>query len=274
MRKLIAIAVLAACVAAAAVGGAFLLSRSASLTLAGAVALPVGDRPGTVRVFLGIENAGAPDRLLSASSGEAASASFAGRAVRDSYPIPAGGKPSLSSDGVYIELTGIDGDLSGGRLIPVSLEFETAGTATTRARIDDGTDPHAGHMADSGEAVEEKLSKEELEEQVAASMAGLEPPTVELDISAGAEGAWDVAVRTGNFTFDPDTEDMAHAAGHGHAHLYLEGIKVGRMYSRTAEIGALPPGRYTVTVTLNSNTHVAYRDRDGPVAAEAAITAE
>ncbi len=249
------ISVVAMCSFAGVAATAFLLNRPAPASIAGAEAVPVAGRPGVAHVFLRIDNGAEPDRLLSAASPEAESISFAGRrSGRDSYAIPANSSPSLSADGLYLVATGVEGPLDEGRLIPISLEFERAGTAATRARVGPPTDPHAAHRAAGGSGV-----------------GGSNPPRLGLEVSPGAEGSWTVTVRTENFTFDQSTENPVHVPGHGHAHLYLDGLKLRRMYSGTASIGALPPGRHTIEVTLNTNTHSPFMNGGEPVVAHKVV---
>ena len=45
--------------------------------------------------------------------------------------------------------------------------------------------------------------------------------------------------------------------GHGHAHVYVNGMKLGRVYGAWHHIGKLPLGRNEVTVSLYANDHSA-----------------
>ena len=63
-----------------------------------------------------------------------------------------------------------------------------------------------------------------------------------------------------------------HVPGTGHAHLYLNGLKLGRLYVPSARIGALPPGDHMVRVTLNANDHRAYVVDGDPVTAIAPLS--
>ena len=44
----------------------------------------------------------------------------------------------------------------------------------------------------------------------------------------------------------------------GHAHLYIDGQKIARIYSNWHHIKEIPAGAKELTVTLNSNEHKAY----------------
>ena len=80
--------------------------------------------------------------------------------------------------------------------------------------------------------------------------------------------------KTENFQFTPTTPDSTHVMGQGHAHLYLNGMKLQRMYGSTATIGALPAGRYHIAVSLNTNDHRTYMSDAGWARAETFIDVE
>ena len=67
--------------------------------------------------------------------------------------------------------------------------------------------------------------------------------------------------------------DGDHVAGTGHGHIYLNGLKLGRLYSSSAEIGPLPSGVHVVRVTLNTNNHKAYVVDGKPVTATVTLRA-
>ena len=46
-----------------------------------------------------------------------------------------------------------------------------------------------------------------------------------------------------------------NAEGHGHAHVYVNGMKLGRVYGDWYHIGSLPLGRNEVSVSLYANDH-------------------
>ena len=67
-----------------------------------------------------------------------------------------------------------------------------------------------------------------------------------------------VHIATANFTFAGQNAGGPHAPGHGHAHLYIDGVKVGRPYGPNYHVASVEPGERTVRVTLNANTHAEY----------------
>ena len=83
-------------------------------------------------------------------------------------------------------------------------------------------------------------------------------PAVSLAVHKDAQSGYNAQLTTTNFTFSPENASQDHVAGEGHAHLYINGEKVGRLYSDWHHIGALPEGTHTVRVTLNTNDHRGY----------------
>lgn len=89
-----------------------------------------------------------------------------------------------------------------------------------------------------------------------------EIPTVSLAVNKDEMGGFNVQITTENFTWAPENASQAHVPGEGHAHIYVDGIKVGRVYSSwfhldTATLG-ITPGVHSVEVDLNGNDHGSY----------------
>lgn len=80
-------------------------------------------------------------------------------------------------------------------------------------------------------------------------------PTVALEASPDPMGGWNVHVRTTHFRFAPENVNKPHRAGEGHAHLYVDGKKVARLYGPWHHLAGLTPGKHRLTVTLNANSH-------------------
>ena len=66
---------------------------------------------------------------------------------------------------------------------------------------------------------------------------------------------WTLHVITENFTFSPQNASRDHVPGEGHAHVYINGVKLGRFYGPWVHLDNLPEGEVTVEVTLNANDH-------------------
>lgn len=68
-------------------------------------------------------------------------------------------------------------------------------------------------------------------------------------------GGWNVYVEVSHFRFAPEHASQSHRPGEGHAHLYINGKKVARMYSNWLHLAVLPKGTNEIKISLNSNDH-------------------
>ena len=80
-------------------------------------------------------------------------------------------------------------------------------------------------------------------------------PEVEISIDADRIGGWNLEVKTTNFAFTPENLNQDSEANEGHGHIYINGKKVGRIYSNWHYIPKLPEGEVEIEVTLNTNKH-------------------
>ncbi|MDJ0611599.1 MAG: hypothetical protein QNJ67_21680 [Kiloniellales bacterium] len=103
---------------------------------------------------------------------------------------------------------------------------------------------------------------------------GPEAPTLEIEIIPDRMSGWNLRIETTNFRFSPGNASGPHRAGEGHAHAYVNGRKVARVYGPWFHLGALPKGEVAVTVTLNSNDHRALAVADAPLEATRILTVE
>ncbi|GLQ35742.1 hypothetical protein GCM10007939_20250 [Amylibacter marinus] len=80
-------------------------------------------------------------------------------------------------------------------------------------------------------------------------------PGISIFVHPDAVSGWNLEILTENFEFSPQTVNEEHRDGQGHAHVYVNGEKLARLYTRWLYIESLPRGENTITVTLNSNDH-------------------
>lgn len=99
-------------------------------------------------------------------------------------------------------------------------------------------------------------------------------PNVTIEILKDAHSGWNVKLTTENFTFTPENASGSHDDNEGHAHLYIDGEKVARMYGQWYHIEKLSPGEHTVRATLNTNHHKYYAVDDELVDHTITITVE
>ena len=80
-------------------------------------------------------------------------------------------------------------------------------------------------------------------------------PTVELQVFPLPDGSFNLQLQTSNFTFTPQNIDKAPVLGEGHAHLYVDGVKIARLYGEWHHVPTLPPDSKILTVSLYANNH-------------------
>lgn len=87
--------------------------------------------------------------------------------------------------------------------------------------------------------------------------AGQPVPKVDLVVYKDAMKGWNLQAKVVNFNFAPESINKAAKSGEGHAHLYVNGQKITRLYSSWYYLENLKPGKNEVTVSLNANSHEA-----------------
>ncbi len=80
-------------------------------------------------------------------------------------------------------------------------------------------------------------------------------PELAVAVTPDPMAGYNLNVQVENFEFSPEQASLAHADGQGHAHVYVNGAKLARLYASWMHIDALPEGEVTIDVTLNSNNH-------------------
>lgn len=123
--------------------------------------------------------------------------------------------------------------------------------ATTGAQVEGhahGAEVHDHSAHDHGEGMEEHDHSQ---------LTEAEGPAPELSITLHPDGrqSRNLEIIARNFTFDPEAVNGEHIPGHGHAHVYVNGVKIARAYAPWFHLSALPVGEHEVRVTLNANDH-------------------
>ena len=106
----------------------------------------------------------------------------------------------------------------------------------------------------------------------AESVAAPGPMSVRLDWQPDPLGGANLQIAAEGFAFAPHNAGAAHTPGEGHAHIYVNGVKVGRLYGPAFYLGKLAAGDNAVRVTLNANSHEPYTWNGSPVEAVAVIS--
>lgn len=87
---------------------------------------------------------------------------------------------------------------------------------------------------------------------------GMAVPTITIELTEDANSGWNMHLLTEHIEFAPERAGTEHYPGEGHAHLYIDGKMIARVYGKWFHIPQLAPGRHQITVTLNSNDHNTY----------------
>lgn len=83
------------------------------------------------------------------------------------------------------------------------------------------------------------------------------PPSVKIRLvkDAHSRGALNLFLELKNFRFAPEEVNKTSKINEGHAHLYLNGRKLTRLYAASYFMDKLPKGDLEIRVTLNTNMH-------------------
>lgn len=124
-----------------------------------------------------------------------------------------------------------------------------------------GEDEHAGAASEDGHAHGESV---EAPEGLAVSLEAIED----------SRSGYNLRLTTENFTFAPEHAGGEHVPGEGHAHVYVDGEKLGRIYGEWFHLDNLEPGAHDIRVTLNANTHADYATKNETIAASVRVGEE
>ena len=107
-----------------------------------------------------------------------------------------------------------------------------------------------------------------------AQIAAEDPISVSISLEPDALTGANLTLVTEGFTFTAEGVNKPHVPGEGLAHVYVNGVKVGRLYGPSMHLDKMKAGTNEVRVTLNANTHEEYTWNGQPVAATATIHVE
>jgi hypothetical protein len=91
------------------------------------------------------------------------------------------------------------------------------------------------------------------------------PKIVSLLPVKDADGGYNLKIETKYFRFTPDLVGKQVLQNTGHAHIYVNDVKVGRAYSNWFYIqdSFFQNGTNTISVTLNANNHKVWWSKNG-----------
>jgi hypothetical protein len=99
-------------------------------------------------------------------------------------------------------------------------------------------------------------------------------PQVAITVEQEPMDGWNVTLSTNNFTFTPQMVNGENVDNTGHAHLYMDGVKIARLYGPHFYIPLLPVGDHEISVNLSSNDRSYYVIDGNWIAARTIVTQE
>jgi hypothetical protein len=97
-------------------------------------------------------------------------------------------------------------------------------------------------------------------------------PSATLDIKKDPTGGFNVHVVTTNFIWRPEMASMQHVPGEGHAHVYLDGRKIMRIYNEWFHLNtyqfSTKAGEQLLSIEFVGNDHAPYTIQGLPVGAQ------
>ncbi|MFT6022363.1 MAG: hypothetical protein ACI9PY_000472 [Ascidiaceihabitans sp.] len=112
----------------------------------------------------------------------------------------------------------------------------------------DGHDHASGHNIQDG-------GHDHTAMQPISLASGAGAPTLAATVVKDPMSGWNLQIIVTNFRFTPQSASLTHVDGEGHAHAYVNGEKIARVYGNWLHIETLPEGDVTIEVALNSNDH-------------------
>lgn len=82
-------------------------------------------------------------------------------------------------------------------------------------------------------------------------------PTLKLEVLKDTKDGYNVHLVTTNYTWSPLHVNQSVVQGEGHAHIYINDLKLARVYGEWFHVPSdkLKSGENTIHVTLNANDH-------------------
>lgn len=128
-----------------------------------------------------------------------------------------------------------------------------------------------GHNHDHNVAAKATMDHDHNHDQMIDLPEGEDAPTIEVVMHKDAVSGWNLQIVTTNFSFTPKNVNQKNTPGEGHAHVYVNGEKLARLYSPWMHIGKLPAGQVTISASLNANDHSTISVGNKPLSAETVI---
>ncbi len=106
----------------------------------------------------------------------------------------------------------------------------------------------------ANEQVEQSHSDSHHHETVMIS-EGQPVPGIDLVVHEDGLKGWNLEIKLANFELAPEMVNRDNRLNQGHAHLYVNGEKITRIYGNWYYLATLPSGKNEIKVGLNTNDH-------------------
>ncbi len=81
------------------------------------------------------------------------------------------------------------------------------------------------------------------------------PVSISVTAEQDDSGGVNVRIDTEGWRWAPEEVNLANVPGAGHAHVYVDGVKINRVYGPNYYLTGVEPGTREIRVTLNTNAH-------------------
>jgi len=96
-------------------------------------------------------------------------------------------------------------------------------------------------------------------------------PSLSLSVKPHDSYGWLVIYNTSNFKFNAKNASSQHIQGEGHGHLYVNDVKIARLYGEPYYLKDLNMGANSIRITLNTNNHLSYVYNGSPIEKKAEV---
>lgn len=141
----------------------------------------------------------------------------------------------------------------------LAITLSACGGATNKQMSSDTQNMH-----DHAQHLHNNVDIDEFGENAAA-------PAIDFTIEADSMNGWNIHIHTQNFEFTPEKINSDAALGEGHAHIFVDDFKIARIYGHWFHLKALTPGKHSVRITLNTNNHATWHNKQQAISATQTI---
>jgi len=124
--------------------------------------------------------------------------------------------------------------------------------------VGNSTADKTSEVAESSEVAVDKVVPKTHEHNTFEVDAEGAPAITGISVIKDPKAGWNLSFETSGFIFTPENASTDHVANEGHAHVYVDGEKITRLYGSDFYLGELGEGEHDISVTLNTNDHKDY----------------